>query len=84
MSNFLSNIMSSSNSASRILFYIWIITSFILFWVWFGSTVEIPDRFDNQNDKIRDAKAAAKGFGIVTLLLPIILFIIIGIINLFK
>ena len=83
MPNFLSNIMSSSSSPSRILFYIWIITSFILFWVWFGSTVEIPDRFDN-NTKIRDAKAAAKGFGVVTLLLPIILFIIVGIINLFK
>jgi hypothetical protein len=73
----------TSNDIFRILFYIWIIISFILFWIWFGSTVEIPDRYD-ENTKIKDAKAAAKGFGVFTLILPIIILILFGLINLIK
>jgi hypothetical protein len=83
MPNFLSNIISSSNETSRTIFWIWVVTSFILFWIWFGSTIEIPDRYD-ENVKIKDAKAAAKGFGIVFLFLPIILFILFDLIKLFK
>ena len=75
--------MSTRNDASRWLFGAWFLTSIILFFVWFGSTIDIPKR-DEKSTQVRNAKAAAKGFGVVTLLLPILLLIIVGIANLFK
>lgn len=62
-----SNITTLTKSSA--LFWAWVIASFILLFVWFGSTLNIPDKYD-EDTKIRDAKAAAQGFGI-TFMIPI-------------
>ena len=69
-----SDIGSAFKKSSLWLLGVWILVSTILFFIWFGSTLDIPSKYDDDT-KVKDAKNAAKGFG-VTFLIPFSAFLI--------
>ena len=68
------SIGSLIKSYSPAIIVLWLVTSGILFFVWFGSTLDISDRYDGI-EEIKNAKRSAKGFGI-TFLIPLAVFLL--------
>ena len=65
MPNF-SSIFSGKDIGSLLLLLLCIV-NFILFWIAFGSTLNIPDRY-TEDEHIKNAKNAAKVFGVLFLI----------------